>query len=84
MTVRPQDFPRGTSETTGTFPRLRVELRDGQILDVGMEHYGEFIVNLDTAWELLHGGMTSLDGRPGKPTVVIRYENAVQLKWRPE
>ena len=60
---------------------LAVDLRDGEVLDVGMRHYGEFIVAPRYAAELLNGGMRTVDGQPGTLHVVERYANAVHLKW---
>lgn len=62
-------------------PRLNWELAHGEILDVGLEHYGEFIVSVSYARELLAGGMTSVDGRPGRLVQVDTFANAVQLRW---
>lgn len=58
-----------------------LDLEYGEIFDCGMKYYGEFMVSLEYAWDLMHGGMTSVDGRPGRLSVAQRYENAVQLKW---
>lgn len=64
-----------------SLPRLNFELAHGEILDVGLEHYGEFIVSTAYGRELLAGGMTRVDGRPGRLLEVDTFVNAVQLRW---
>jgi hypothetical protein len=64
-----------------SLPRLNFDLADGEILDVGLEHYGEFLVNRKFADELMAGGMRTVDGRSGRLQVVDQYENALQLRW---
>ena len=61
--------------------RFGFDLVDGEIFDLGIRHYGEFVVNPATAEELLDGGMTKVDGRRGRLWVIERFENAVQLRW---
>jgi hypothetical protein len=61
--------------------RLMINLAHGEILDVGMEWYGEFICAPSYARELLAGGMTRVDGRQGWLSVIEEFENAVQLRW---
>lgn len=61
--------------------RLNWDLAHGEILDVGLEHYGEFLVAPSFAAELMGGGMQTVDGRPGRLLVVGEFENAVQLRW---
>lgn len=61
--------------------RLKIDLEHGEILDVGLEHYGEFMVAPSYAAELMAGGMTSVDGRTGRLRVIERYANAVHLRW---
>ena len=63
-------------------PTLGVELRYGQLFDAGLVHYGEFFATPEYAAELLNGGMTKVNGRPGSLAVVQRFTNAVQLQWR--
>lgn len=60
---------------------LNYTLTHGEILDVGLEHYGEFIVSTSYATELLNGGMTTVNGRPGRLIVIDTFTNAVQLRW---
>ena len=74
-------FPRGFSETSGIGSTTLLDLKFGEIFDAGLEYYGEFYTNLEYGWKLLHEG-AKLDGKLGKVSVVARYENAVQLKWR--
>lgn len=64
-----------------SLPRLNWKLKHGEILDVGLEHYGEFIVTTSYARELMAGGMTRVDGRPGRLVQVDTFEGAVQLRW---
>jgi hypothetical protein len=81
--IKPSDFPRGFAETPGCIDQeFQLPLAYGEMFDAGIKYYGEFFVNLEFGWELLHGGMTSVDGRPGKLAVACRFKNAVQLKWR--
>ena len=82
--VRPDDFPRGFAEVDERppFPRVIPTFRDEIIYDVGLRFYGEFFASLETGWRLLQDGMT-LDGVEGTVSVVCRFENAVQMKWRP-
>lgn len=80
------DFPRGFAETGDgkTFKPIMFDIPYGDYFDAGIKYYGEFFANLEYAWELLHGGMVKVDGQPGKVSVVARFENAIQLKWRPD
>lgn len=76
------DFPRGFAETgRGPLPVFQLPLAYGEIFDAGIKYYGEFFANLEYAWDLMHGGMTKVDGRRGHLSVAQRYTNAVQLKW---
>lgn len=77
-----QMFPRGFAETSDEVTKIMFELEGEEIFDVGLQYYGEFFASLEYGYELLHRGMVKLDGKPGKISVVQRYENAVQLKWR--
>lgn len=61
--------------------RLSIEIPYGKLYDVGLEHYGEFLVHPDYADELLAGGMIKVDGRTGRLIVIDTFENAVQLRW---
>jgi hypothetical protein len=57
---------------------FNLHLADGELLDMG---YGEFACTPRMAEELLDGGMTRVNGKPGRLTVVERFENAVLLRW---
>jgi hypothetical protein len=78
------DFPAGFAETsTAPFTRIRFDLGYGDIEDVGIPDYGEFLVSLDYGWDLLQAQCVPWDAERGRVSVVARYENAVQLKWSP-
>jgi hypothetical protein len=62
-------------------PPLLINLKHGQILDAGMKHYGEFYASPSYATELINGGMTHVDGRPGRVEIIDTLANAVQLRF---
>jgi hypothetical protein len=61
--------------------RFNFDLAPGELFDLGLNHYGEFVCSVETAEEFLHGGMVKVDGKPGTLAVIERFENAVQLRW---
>lgn len=69
------------SGVASELPRLNFALAYGDMIDVGLEHYGEFIVTTEYAQHLMNGGMTRVDGRPGRLVQVDTFQNAVQLRW---
>lgn len=65
------------------FPRLMFDIPDGRFYDAGIDGYGEFFCSLNTAAELLGRDVTTLNGKPGRVSVVYRYVNGAQMKWQP-
>lgn len=82
--MSPEDFPRGFAETSDhdIHKRLLCDVRDGRVLDFGLRDYGECLASLSDAARLLDEGMT-LNGVEGTVSVVYRYANGIQLRWRP-
>ena len=80
-----EHFPRGFAEANSPRKRILVDIPYGQIYDVGFYDYGEFFTNLDYAWHLLYERSEPMTqfGQPGQLSVVDRFPNAIQLKWRP-
>ena len=65
------------------FHPLMFDPKPGMLYDVGIDHYGEFITGLETGWNILHRETFTLNGTKGTVSVVYRFANGVQLKWRP-
>jgi hypothetical protein len=76
-------FPRGFAEQPTPRRRILIDIPYGKIEDAGIQDYGEFFAGLDYAWHLLHEAPPTVDGQPGQVSVVDRFLNAIQLKWRP-
>lgn len=80
--LRSRHDPAYVPEERPPFTPLLFDLGYGEVFDAGLRDYGEFFVNLEYGWELLHRGALLL-GRWGRVSVIGRFANAVQLKWEP-
>ena len=65
------------------FSTLLFDPAPGRVYDAGLEHYGEFFCSLPDAVRHLEDGFT-MNGQHGTATVVMRFTNGAQLRWKPD